>query len=345
MGWRKTQADVQSGRKSFVPKNDAFGQGFAKLSTALADKMLSDAEKKSSAKIKSDQEIKDAEKAERERILEENREKDKKDRENKLTATAALEMANLDPTNTKLFNKAFSLAQGGSNTDAIFKTLSGGIKDGSIQLLGPKAGPMPGTTINPVITKYESGSGGANALLNQSQNNQFSDIRVSTMPIGEVMGFQGERGEGSYHAWSKANMPKGTQAARLGYGSTPVGTYQFVGETLQELKQNGTFEALGITDDTVFDEETQEKLFVRYAQDSLKGLTDPAERREELRSKWEGLKNASDEEVDSVIASIETGTFSSSDVMQEVDRNAPGFDMGPSVKFNAPTQEFDELRY
>ena len=23
MGWRKTQADVQSGRKSFVPKNDA----------------------------------------------------------------------------------------------------------------------------------------------------------------------------------------------------------------------------------------------------------------------------------------------------------------------------------
>jgi hypothetical protein len=332
MGWRKTQAQVASGEKSFVPKDDSFEQGFAKFADIVSTKMMSDAKAK-----------RDEEKADRDYITEQTRLADEKDKEHQKKATAALEQANLDPTNTKLFNKAFTMAQGGQTIENIFSYFDSGIKAGTIELGYEKAGPMPGTATNPVIAKYESGSGGANALLNQAQNGQFSDIKVSTMPIGEVMAFQGRRGEGSYHAWSKANMPKNTQAYRSGMGSTPVGTYQFVGETLQELKRNGTFEALGITDATVFDEQTQEKLFVRYAQDSLKGKTDPAERREALRSKWEGLKNASDEEVDSVIASIETGTFAGADALTEVDRDAPGFDMAADVKFKAPKEEFDEI--
>ena len=342
MGWRKTQADVQSGRKSFAPKNNDFGQGFAKFSDIVAKKWMMDAASKTKADALTEKETRAAEKAERDRILEETREKDKKDKENVLTATAALELANLDPENGALFNKAYSLAQGGSNTDNIFAYFDSGIKGGDIEVTSMQ-GPMPGASTNPVLSKYESGSGGANALLNQSQTGQFSGITVSTMPIGEVMAFQSKRGGDSYHAWSKANMPKNTEASRRGLGSTPVGTYQFVGETLQELKRNGTFEALGITDDTVFDEETQEKLFIRYAQDSLKGLSDPTERRDELRAKWEGLKNASDAEVDSVIESIETGTFSSSDMTQEISRDTPGFGMEDSAIFSSPTEEFDEI--
>ena len=343
MGWRKTQADVQSGRKSFAPKNNDFGQGFAKFSDIVAKKWMMDAASKTKADALTEKETRAAEKAERDRILEETREKDKKDKENVLTATAALELANLDPENGALFNKAYSLAQGGSNTDNIFAYFDSGIKGGDIKVLSQQ-GPMPGASYNPILSKYESGSGGANALLNQSQTGQFSGITVSTMPISEVMAFQSKRGGDSYHAWSKANMPKNTEASRRGLGSTPVGTYQFVGETLQELKRNGTFEALGITDDTVFDEETQEKLFIRYAQDSLKGLSDPAERRDELRAKWEGLKNASDAEVDSVIKSIETGTFSSSDTTQEISRDTPGFGMdATSAIFSSPTEEFDEI--
>ncbi len=75
-------------------------------------------------------------------------------------------------------------------------------------------------------------------------------------------------------------MPEGTEAARRGLGSTPVGKYQFVGDTLKDLKDRGIFEELGITDETIFDEATQDALFVRYAQERLAGKEHqrPAER-------------------------------------------------------------------
>lgn len=343
MGWRKTQAAVASGAKSFAPKNNALGDGFLTASKIIASKWMKDAEAKTAADVLTAKEEQEAEKELRAKTLAEIEEKEKKDKENALTANGALARLNLDPNNKALYGKAYTMAQGGSNSEAIFNYFDTGIRDGSITVLSQKKGPLPGVSSNAVLSKYEAGVGGANALLNQSQNSQFSDINVSTMPISEVMKFQAERGDGSYHAWSKTNMPKNTQAYRSGLGSTPVGSFQFVGETLQELKTNGTFEALGITDDTVFDQETQEALFVRYAQDSLKGKVTPEERRAELRAKWEGLKNASDEEVDSVIASIETGTFSSDGVEIEGSRNDPKYGLNAEVTFNAPTEDFDEL--
>lgn len=343
MGWRSTQAAVASGAKSFAPKNSGLEEGFLTASKIIASKWMKDAEAKTTADILSDKEAKAAEKAKRDKATAEIEANEKKDKENALLAQGALARANLDPDNKALYSKAFTMAQGGNTSEAIFNYFDAGIRDGSIQVLSQKMGPLPGISSNTVLSKYEAGSGGPNALLNQSQNSQFSDINVSTMPISEVMNFQAKRGDGSYHAWSKTNMPKNTQAYKSGLGSTPVGSFQFVGETLQELKTNGTFEALGITDDTVFDQETQEALFVRYAQDSLKGKVTPEERRAELRAKWEGLRNASDEEVDSVIASIETGTFSSDGVEIEGSRNDPKYGLNAEVTFNAPTEDFDEL--
>ena len=133
------------------------------------------------------------------------------------------------------------MAQGGADQSKIYDYFISGINKGDIEMVGPEQGPGLPSNTN-ILTDLESGSGGANALLNQSQNSQFSDINVSTMPISEVMAFQQKRGPGSYHAWYKENMPDGTEAKEHGLGSTPVGKYQFVGDTLKDLKENGTLD-------------------------------------------------------------------------------------------------------
>ena len=331
MSWRDARARVNSG--FYKPKEESpLATGFAAAADIVAKSWMQDAADEKEAEKDRLKE----EKAERKRIREEQREKEKKDQENRNTAKAAIAQAQL-PSSPEIFQQAFVMAQGGADQSKIYDYFISGINKGDIEMVGPEQGPgMPSNTN--ILTDLESGSGGSNALLNQSQNSQFSDINVSTMPISEVMAFQQKRGAGSYHAWSKENMPDGTEAKEQGLGSTPVGKYQFVGDTLKDLKENGTLDELGITDDTIFDEKTQDALFVRYAQDRLKGKTTDGERIAEMRNIWEGLKKASDEEVLSVIAGIETGTFDEGAVVE--DRSMM---RGETAIFNPPEREREDI--
>ena len=331
MSWRDARARVNSG--FYKPKEESpLATGFAAAADIVAKSWMQDAADDKAA----EKDRLAEEKAERKRIREEQREKEKKDQENRATAKAAIAQAQL-PSSPEIFQQAFVMAQGGADQSKIYDYFISGINKGDIEMVGPEQGPGLPSNTN-ILTDLESGSGGANALLNQSQNSQFSDINVSTMPISEVMAFQQKRGPGSYHAWSKENMPDGTEAKEQGLGSTPVGKYQFVGDTLKSLKDNGTLDELGITDDTIFDEKTQDALFVRYAQDRLKGKTTDGERIAEMRNIWEGLKKASDEEVLSVIAGIETGTFDEGAVVE--DRSMM---KGETAIFNPPGREFDPV--
>jgi hypothetical protein len=72
----------------------------------------------------------------------------------------------------------------------------------------------------------------------------FSNVKVSEMPVGDVIDFTDP--SGTYGRWVKS---------QLGYTATPVGAYQVVGTTLRDAVK-----ALGIDPKQKFDKATQDKI-------------------------------------------------------------------------------------
>ena len=72
----------------------------------------------------------------------------------------------------------------------------------------------------------------------------FSNVKVSQMPVGDVIDFTDP--SGTYGRWVKG---------QLGYTATPVGAYQVVGTTLRDAVK-----ALGIDPNQKFDKATQDKI-------------------------------------------------------------------------------------
>jgi hypothetical protein len=72
----------------------------------------------------------------------------------------------------------------------------------------------------------------------------FSNVKVSQMPVGDVIDFTDP--SGTYGRWVKS---------QLGYTATPVGAYQVVGTTLRDAVK-----ALGIDPEQKFDKATQDKI-------------------------------------------------------------------------------------
>lgn len=72
----------------------------------------------------------------------------------------------------------------------------------------------------------------------------FSNIKVSQMPVGDVIKFTSPSGEYGQYVKSK-----------VGHVATPVGAYQVVGSTLREAVN-----ALGIDPNQRFDRATQDRI-------------------------------------------------------------------------------------
>lgn len=140
----------------------------------------------------------------------------------------------------------------------------------------------------------KEGGGDYDTLFGHSQREggRFAGTKVSQMTIGELKQFA--RG-GEYGSWVKAKNPKGKFA-------TPMGRYQFVGDTLFELTDR-----LGIPDTAVFDSNLQDFLFSVKANDRLSGKTSQAAKRQAMRNEWDGFNSVSDAELDAAIASFESG--------------------------------------
>ena len=149
-----------------------------------------------------------------------------------------------------------------------------------------------GSVTAQLLDKFEGG-GDYNALFGfaNREGGPFSGTNVSQMTIGELKAFA----DGEYADYSRK---------QLGYKATPMGRYQFVGRTLSAVAQR-----MGLPDDTVFSPEVQDQMFVFHAQEVMDGKS-PAGKRAALRGTWEGLRNASDAELDQMIAEIEGGTAS-----------------------------------
>lgn len=294
MGWRdRVRSNIASG--AYAEKStalDGFAEGFASVYIP---------------KIKAQQEAKlkaeaDALKKSRERAAE-----DKLWRQR--AEVLAAEVFPENPTSAAAIQYAYNtIASYEGNMGQATERLEKLKEDDRVAIIGPMKFTEADST-SALFSDMESGRGGYNALLNQSQDTQFTGTKLTEMSMDEVLAFSAPGSE--YFEWSKANMPEGTEAAAKGLASTPMGQYQFVGDTLRDIKERGGFEALGIDGTTKFDQNTQDSLFVWYANNMLKTAgDDPAAKRKVLKGIWEGFRSGvSDEQLDAVIADLETGTF------------------------------------
>ena len=138
------------------------------------------------------------------------------------------------------------------------------------------------------------------------KNTPFKGKKVSEMSMKEVLEFT--KAGGKFNKYNKDKYNKNT---------TAIGKYQTVGSTLRDLKKRGVLSKLGITDETKFDQKTQDDIAAylavhRIKDRATKGNGNIATRgsaRKEMRNEWEGFKKLSDKELDAIIDEIgvETG--------------------------------------
>lgn len=147
----------------------------------------------------------------------------------------------------------------------------------------------PASTTATLLDKYEGG-GDYDTLFKFSnrEGGPFAGVQVSTMTIGQLKAFA----NGEYGSWS---------VKQLGYKATPMGRFQFVGDTLAV-----TAAKMGLGDNVVFSPEIQNKMFVFLANEVISGKSQEG-KRAALRGTWEGLKKASNSELDTMIAELESG--------------------------------------
>lgn len=149
-----------------------------------------------------------------------------------------------------------------------------------------------GSVTAQLLDRFEGG-GDYDALFGfaNREGGPFAGTKVSEMTIGELKNFA----NGEYADYSRE---------RLGYKATPMGRFQFVGTTLASVAKR-----MGLSDDTVFSPEVQNQMFIFHAKEVMAGKSQ-AGKRTAMRDTWEGLQNASNAELDKMIAEIEGGNAS-----------------------------------
>ncbi len=123
-----------------------------------------------------------------------------------------------------------------------------------------------------IMDKHEGG-GSYDTLFGHSQD-KFG-VKPSEMTLGELYAFSDPSGE--YGQWVKG---------QVGRVATPMGRYQFVGSTLK-----ATAKKMGLSDDTVFDKQTQDALFAYKLNERLSGASTMADKVKAIRSEWEGFRS------------------------------------------------------
>jgi hypothetical protein len=126
----------------------------------------------------------------------------------------------------------------------------------------------------------------------ESVDGKFLGMELTAMPMSAI--FDLTKLNGDFH---KRNL-------ELGHDTTAVGKYQFVGNTLRDLRDRGILEELGITNDTIFDEKTQDTIAAYLVQRRVKPEYSLAKAREEMGKEWEGFKKLSVERQNAVIKEI-----------------------------------------
>ena len=129
----------------------------------------------------------------------------------------------------------------------------------------------------------------------EEKKTPFKNLDITTMSMKNI--FDLVKKNGRFH---KFNLAKGKD-------TTAIGKYQMVGNTLRDLKDRGILESLGIDDDTLFDENTQDKIAVHLAERRVRSKFSMAEARKEMRDEWQGFDRLSDKELDAIINEVRGG--------------------------------------
>ncbi len=129
----------------------------------------------------------------------------------------------------------------------------------------------------------------------EEKKTPFKDLDITTMPMKDI--FDLVKKNGKFHRF---NLAKGKD-------TTAIGKYQMVGNTLRDLKDRGILKDLGIDDDTLFDENTQDKIAVHLAERRVRSKFSISESRKEMRDEWQGFDRLSDKELDAIINEVRGG--------------------------------------
>ena len=129
----------------------------------------------------------------------------------------------------------------------------------------------------------------------EEKKTPFKDVDITTMPMKDI--FSLVELNGKFH---KFNLSKGED-------TTAIGKYQMVGNTLRDLKNRNVLKELDIDDDTLFNENTQDKIAVHLAERRVRQKFSMTEARKEMRNEWEGFKKLSDKELNTIINEVRGG--------------------------------------
>ena len=129
----------------------------------------------------------------------------------------------------------------------------------------------------------------------EEKKTPFKNLDITTMSMKNI--FDLVKKNGKFH---KFNLAKGKD-------TTAIGKYQMVGNTLRDLKDRGILKDLGIDDDTLFDENTQDKIAVHLAERRVRPKFSISEARKEMRDEWQGFDRLSDKELDAIINEVRGG--------------------------------------
>lgn len=161
-------------------------------------------------------------------------------------------------------------------------SIDGFSKDGRLRSGSGRGMSGPPGSFLSLIDKTE-GAGNYSTLFGHSQKKggPFENVDVSRMTIGELKRFSAPTG--AYGQWVKNELARNGQKARV---ATPMGRYQFVGTTMASVARQ-----MGLPDDTVFDERTQDAMFLFHAKQTARNSSSMEGKIASLRGQWEGLKS------------------------------------------------------
>lgn len=154
---------------------------------------------------------------------------------------------------------------------------------------GGMGGATPGT-LHELLDRTE-GAADYDTLFGHAQREggRFAGVRPTQMTLGELYQFTDP--SGPYGQYVKEANPEGVVA-------TPIGRGQIVGTTLR-----ATAQAMGLPDDTLFDQATQDRMIAHLANARLaRGGGDRTAQMRELRKEWAGFNHVPDNEL---LAAIE----------------------------------------
>lgn len=163
----------------------------------------------------------------------------------------------------------------------------------------PEPSLQPASATQTALRKFEAQSYDTLYGNFETQETPFKGTQVSTMTLGELYDFSKPSGE--YGRYVKPRLSKSTEAYKRGLTSTPMGKYQIVGTTLRNAAKQ-----MNLPPETVFNKETQDKIFLFLAEDAVGRGKTMNQKRNNLRAVWEGFKYVDDATMNSIIAEIES---------------------------------------